>query len=79
MKYHILTEKAWVYDKMSQHGTDENNSESLLSSDKDNGLLRLLGQEHRVDTGHNTSSSNGDTGHELVDLINNNSKESVVR
>ena len=57
----------------------EYSSESLSSSDEDNRLLRLLGKEDRVDARNNTSSGNGDTGHELVDLINNNSKDSVVR
>ena len=78
MKYHILTEKSGLHQNITIWDI-EINSESLLSSDEDNRLLRLLGQEHWVDTGHNTSSSNGDPGHELVDLINNNSKESVVR
>ena len=32
-------------------------------------LLRLLRQEDRMDSGHDSTSSDGDPGHELVDLI----------
>ena len=48
---------------------NENNSKSLLSSDGDNSLLRLFGQQDRVDAGNNSSSGNGDIRHELVDLM----------
>ena len=65
--YCILIEKA--LHRNITTWDNENNSESLLSSDEDNSLLRVLGQEDRVDAGNNSSSGNGDIGHELVDLI----------
>ena len=68
MKYHILTEKSGLHQNITIWDT-EINSESLLSSDEDNRLLRLLGQQDGVDTGNNSSRGNGDIRHELVDLI----------
>ena len=68
MNYHILIEKAGLHQNITTWD-NENNSESLLSSDEDNSLLRLLGLEDRVDAGNNSSSGNGDIRHELVDLI----------
>ena len=44
----------------------QNNSGSLLF--EENGLLRFLGQQDRVDARKNTSSGDGNPRHELVDL-----------